>query len=169
MSEEVFGDTTQQPEEEKKKSNAGRPTKYKPEYAKMAYKLCLLKKATDKELAEIFDTTEQTVNSWKQNYPEFLESIKKGKELADAQVAASLYERATGYSHPEDKIFQYEGVPVVVPTIKHYAPETAAGIFWLKNRQRLHWRDKIEHDVSNAGKPVKVMFVSPELQDDDVK
>ena len=126
---------------------AGRPTKYKPEYAKIAYKLCLLKKATDKDLAEIFDTTEQTVNAWKKEQPEFLEAIKEGKDRADTNVAASLYERATGYSHPEDKVFLYDGEPIVVPTTKHYPPDTAAAFIWLKNRAG--WRDK--QDIEHSG------------------
>ena len=31
------------------------------------------------------------------------------------------------------------------------APDTTACIFWLKNRQREHWRDKTEHDVTVTG------------------
>jgi hypothetical protein len=29
-----------------------------------------------------------------------------------------------------------------VPYVKHYPPETAAAIFWLKNRQGQQWREK---------------------------
>jgi len=127
----------------------GRPTKYKNEYAQQAYKLCLLG-ATDKELADFFEVDEATINRWKQSEPEFCESIKKGKEIADAEVANKLYHRAIGYEHPEDKIFQYEGEPVVVPTVKHYPPDPTAAIFWLKNRQKDKWRDKqeLEHTGS---------------------
>jgi len=119
----------------------GRPSKYNPEYAQQAYKLCLLG-ATDKELADFFGTTEQSVNAWKKKYPEFLESLKAGKQQADANVAESLYKRACGYEHEEDKIFQYEGEAVIVPTIKHYPPDTAAAFIWLKNRAG--WKDKTE-------------------------
>ena len=101
---------------------------------------------TDKELAEFFGVEEKTINNWKQAHPEFLQSLKDGKAKADSQVERSLFERATGYSHPEDKIFQYEGVPVVVPTVKHYPPDTTAAIFWLKNRRPEQWREKIEHE-----------------------
>jgi hypothetical protein len=38
------------------------------------------------------------------------------------------------------------GEIVMTPTVKRYPPDTAAAIFWLKNRQRAKWRDKIEHD-----------------------
>ena len=48
----------------------------------------------------------------------------------------------------EDKIFNNQGVELVVPTIKHYPPDTTAAIFWLKNRQKDNWRDKQEVDTN---------------------
>ncbi|EPB0881194.1 terminase [Yersinia enterocolitica] len=124
----------------------GRPTAYKDEYAEQARKLCLLGH-TDAELAEFFEVSEQTINAWKKAQPDFLESIKKGKAFADSEVASKLFHRATGYEHPEDDIRAVEGSIVITPTIKRYPPDTAAAIFWLKNRQRDKWRDKqeVEH------------------------
>lgn len=63
-------------------------------------------------------------------------------------MAERLYQRATGYSHLEDKVFNDNGKPLIVPTIKHYPPEVKAAIFWLKNRKSLTWRDKKEIDQS---------------------
>lgn len=131
---------------EKKKHPGGRPTKYREEYAEQAYKLCLLG-ATDAEMADFFAVTESTINKWKLDYPEFSESSKRGKVMADANVAQRLYERACGYEHEEDKIFQYEGAPVVVPTRKYYPPDTQAASLWLRNRQPGKWRDKTDLDV----------------------
>ena len=127
---------------------AGRPTDYREEFSEQAYKLCLLK-ATDAQLADFFEVSEQTINTWKSKHSEFLESLKKGKQVADMEVAKSLYHRATGYSHPEDKIFNAGGEPLVVPTIKHYPPDTAAALIWLKNRAG--WTDRQEM-VHEAGK-----------------
>lgn len=127
----------------------GRPTKYKKEYAEQAYKLCLLG-ATDEELADFFDTTFQTVNAWKKAHPEFLESLKDGKERADAEIAKSLYHRAKGYEHSDIHISNYQGEITKTPIIKHYPPDTGAAMAWLKNRQPKKWRDKqeIEHSGS---------------------
>ena len=122
-------------------SKVGRPSAYKPEYCEQAIKLCRLG-STDKDMADFFGVSETTFNNWKNDYPEFLASIKKGKEFSDAEVADRLFKRATGYEHPEDKIFLHEGEPVVVPTVKHYPPDPISAIFWLKNRQRKRWRDK---------------------------
>lgn len=104
---------------------------------------------TDKQMAEIIGVTEQTVNNWKKANPSFFESLKSEKEIADAKVERSLFERATGYSHAEDKIFNDNGKPLVVPTIKHYPPDTTAAIFWLKNRKPAEWRDR--QDIEHSG------------------
>ena len=135
-----------------------RPTKFKPEYVDLTYKYCLLG-ATDADLAKFFEVEEKTINNWKENYPEFLQSIKRGKEEADANVASRLYSRALGYEHPEDKIFNDNGEPLVVPTIKHYPPDPTAAIFWLKNRQPDKWRDKQEIDTNATGS-IEVVFSS---------
>lgn len=132
-----------------------RPSKYKKEFAEQARKLCLLG-ATDKSLAEFFEVTESTINKWKVDHKEFSESIKKGKEIADAEVASKLFHRATGYEHPEDDIRSVNGEIVITPTVKHYAPDTTAAIFWLKNRKKAEWRDKQDHEVTGKdGGPIE--------------
>lgn len=125
---------------------AGQPTKYDPAFAEQAFKLCLLG-ATDEDLYNFFGVCEKTLNNWKRAHPEFLQALKDGKEVADANVGARLYERALGYSHPEDKIFICDGEPLVVPTVKHYPPDTTACIFWLKNRRSQNWRDKNVQEI----------------------
>lgn len=110
-----------------------RPTKYLPEYAEQARKLCQLG-ATDIQLADFFDVTEKTLNNWKLQNPEFLQSLKLGKEIPDNNVKRSLYSRAVGYSHPDVDIKMFEGRIIQTEIIKHYPPDTTACIFWLKNR-----------------------------------
>lgn len=138
-------------------ADIGRPTKYKEEYNDQAYKLCLLGH-TDAELASFFDVSEQTVNAWKHEHPEFLESLKKGKEIADGNVIASLYHRANGYSHEEVDIKVIEGQIVQTPLVKHYPPDATSAIFWLKNRQPKKWRDKqvTEHEGAIEIKPIPI-------------
>jgi len=122
---------------------AGRPSKYKTENNKIAYKLTLLG-FTDNELAKFFEVEEKTINNWKKTYPEFLQSLKKGKEIADVKVVKGLYKRATGFEHEDLYITQYQGNIVKEKIIKYFPPETLAAIFWLKNRQPEKWRDKQE-------------------------
>ena len=48
---------------------------------------------------------------------------------------------------------------MIVPTTKHYPPDTTAAIFWLKNRQKSKWRDKQDHEISGPdGKPIETEF-----------
>ena len=154
----------------------GRPTKYKEEYNEQAYKLCLLG-ATDAKLADFFDVTEQTINNWKIEFPEFFESLKKGKVIADATIAEGLYNRAKGAVinvqqaiKLKDSQFNSEGRKIseeerieVVDLIQEVPPDTAAGIFWLKNRNPEMWRDKREYNDnpdSNDEIEIRVVRVS---------
>lgn len=127
----------------------GRPTKYKEEYNIQVEKLCKLG-ATDKEIADFFDVSEDTINEWKNVHAEFSVSIKKGKIEADANVAHSLYHRAIGYEHEDIDIRVVDKEIVETPLMKHYPPDPTAGIFWLKNRRPKEWREKqeIKTDIS---------------------
>lgn len=122
-------------------------SKYKEEYARQAEKICLLG-ATDEFLADYFDVCVATINNWKKKHPDFLESIKRGKQEADLKVAESLFNRAVGYSHPETKVFNNQGEIVTHDVTKQYAPDPTAAIFWLKNRQPGQWRDKQEQEIT---------------------
>jgi len=146
------------------KTKLGRPTSYKPEYAKQALSLCLLG-ATDQDLADFFDVTEQSVNNWKDKHPEFFESLRQGKIEADSNVAKSLYERATGYSHPEEKIMQHKGEVVRVPTTKHYPPDTQAMGLWLKNRRPNEWRETSHIRVENTEENKLIVILTPEMHE----
>ena len=129
----------------------GRPSKYKEEYCEQAEKLARLG-ATDKEMADFFGVTEQTLNNWKTdkdgNETPFFESLKRGKVESDARVVDSLYQRALGYSCREDKVFLVDKKPLIVPMMKQYPPDTTAAIFWLKNRRPSEWRDRQDINVT---------------------
>jgi hypothetical protein len=129
-----------------------RPTDYKEEYCEQVEKLCKLG-AIDKEIADFFGIAESTLNLWKGKHPQFMESIKRGKMLADANVADRLFQRAMGYQHQAVKIVAdaKSKEEHVVPYTEHYAPDTTACIFWLKNRQPEKWRDKQESAVEHSG------------------
>lgn len=123
---------------------AGRPTKYNSIYNEQVYKLCLLG-AIDSEISDFFNIAESTLNLWKTTYPEFMESIKKGKILADATVSESLYKSANGYEHEDTDIRVVLNEVVETPIMKYYPPNPTSIIFFLKNRQPAKWRDKTEH------------------------
>lgn len=125
----------------------GRPTDYDESYVREAEKLAQLG-ATDEEIADFFEVDVRTIYRWKNVHEKFCQALKVGKDRADDRVVRSLYQRALGYSHDEDKIFMPAGAdePVIVPTVKHYPPDPTSAIFWLKNRDPEKWRDKVDHE-----------------------
>jgi hypothetical protein len=106
------------------------------EYDEQARKLCLLG-ATDAELADFFGVSEQTLNTWKKVHPKFLESMNRGKIIADAEVAEKLYHRACGYSHEAVKIFMPAGA---VDPVYHHTLSVSHGYCgsyrWRRHGQR---------------------------------
>lgn len=138
--------TARKKDEDKQK--VGRKSSYREAYADQALKLALLG-AKDKEISDFFGVSEQTLNKWKKDYPEFLDALKKGKDVADSNVASKLYNRAIGYDFEETHIVRKDGVIVGEKHItKHQPPDTTAAIFWLKNRQPDKWRDRKELDTN---------------------
>ena len=135
----------------KSKKKNGRPTAYRKYFDMQAYNYCKLG-ATDDNLAEFFGVTYVTVNKWKKIHSGFITSIRDGKREYDDKIEKSLSQRALGYSHIEEKIFNNQGEIIRAETTKHYPPDTAACIFWLKNRKPEKWREKqeIKHDVKEG-------------------
>ena len=120
---------------------------------------------TDKQIAHNIGITEQTLNVWKNRFPSFFESLKRGKEVIDREVENALLKRALGYSYIETT---KESLPVIDPmtgeitgyklqvtktVTKEVQPDTTAQIFWLKNRKPDMWRDKqnvhVEGNINN--------------------
>lgn len=139
------------------KDLGGRPTLYRPEFADQAAKLCALG-ATDDELADFFGVTQRTINRWKITYPEFCQSIQQSKEECDAKIERSLFHRAAGHFIKEQQAFKVKQVDYaegkrvkesedikVVEIDKYQPPDTAAQIFWLKNRRSKSWKDRYDH------------------------
>lgn len=127
----------------------GRPTKYRPDYHPVwAEKLAKLG-ATDEDIADALEICVATLYNWRNEYPAFLDALKGGKIMADAEVASKLFHRATGYEHPDVDIKVIEGQIVTTDLVKHYPPDTTAAIFWLKNRRPDLWREKVEEAKSD--------------------
>ena len=132
----------------------GRPTEYKKAYDAQAKKLSELG-ITDAQMAEFFGVSVVTFNAWKSRHPSFLKSLKVSKEVADDQVERSLYNRAVGYDYPEDKIFNNNGEPLIVNTMKHVPPDPGAAKLWLTNRRGDTWREKQSHEhTGKDGGPI---------------
>jgi hypothetical protein len=126
----------------------GRPTLYHPAWCEKAKRLKMAG-LTDEEIAEHFFVSHDTLESWKCKHPEFAGAIREGGTDADANVAYSLYRRATGFRVKAVKILPgYQGgEPVYAPYMEYHPPDTRAIVAWLTNRRRRDWqtRQQVEH------------------------
>lgn len=120
---------------------------------------------TDEQIAEKLDISVASFYNYKNEYLEFLESLKKGKEVADYEVENALFKKALGYNAKIKKAFKvkevlYENGKRLKETERieyaedevHIPADTTAQIFWLKNRKPNTWRDKqeLEHKANNG-------------------
>lgn len=102
-----------------------------------------LKGATDEEIAEAFHISVRTLHRWKKTHPELLTAVEEGKDVADAKVKRSLYQRAVGYEAKEvtqiieqDPATGTQRVSKTQVTTKHIVPDTMACMYWLNNRSK---------------------------------
>lgn len=94
---------------------------------------------TDEQIAKNLGVSVSSLNEYKKKYPEFLESLKRGKEIVDYEVENALLKRALGYEYDEVTCeFGKETKRVT----KQVAGDVTAQIIWLKNRKPDKWRDK---------------------------
>ncbi|WP_213279309.1 terminase [Chryseobacterium indologenes] len=137
----------------------GRKTKYDPDqHPKNALKYSLLG-LTDVQMAGAMDINPDTLYQWQKKYPDFSEAIKKGKIEADANVVSTLYKRALGHTQKYKQAFKLKKVDEetgklydtveIVEIEDYFPPDMIATIFWLKNRQPEHWRDKKEVEIDD--------------------
>jgi hypothetical protein len=136
----------------------GRPTKFTA-VDKEQLRTLVLHGFTDKEVAKFFGFTEQTLNNWKKEHPDFFEALKDWKYKADQKVVRALYKRALGYRTKVKKAVvvsdgRENGSHVeMVEEEAAWAPDTAACFIWLKNRKSDEWKDKqeVEHSGEIKG------------------
>lgn len=106
--------------------------------------------ATDFEAAEFFGVEQRTLDYWKRRHPDFAAALRLSKDIADEKVVATLYHKARGYTYASEEIKVINDQIVRVPTRTHVPPSDTAMIFWLKNRQRAHWTDQQNIELSGA-------------------
>ncbi len=139
----------------------GRDSLYDVSMNDMVRKLALLG-LTDEEMAKFFGVSKQTFYNWQSQFPAFFDSVQEGKIVADANVAESLYKRATGEHVEIEKTYRNRTTgEVEIIKVKQFIPgESGAALNWLKNRRKESWRDKVEHEHSGA-----IEVVSKEQRD----
>jgi hypothetical protein len=144
---------------------AGRPTKYTEDYVRIAYEVMSLG-ATITKLAKVIGVNADSIYEWQKKYPEFSESIQRGRDHFDSEVVEeALYKRATGY-HYKIETFTHFGQDKLVLTkiVKKYSPPCFQAIrFWLSNRNPKRW------GIKNTEADNKIIFYTKEDVDKMLK
>ena len=130
----------------------GRPSSYSADLCEQAHNYCLLGATNDELAAVLFDVSAAHHRPTRiaESHPDFGDSRPQdGRVVADARVggARPLCPRRRLPIAPSRAWSMAAGelrpVTSVDPAIR---PNAQACIFWLRNRRRKQWRERIEHE-----------------------
>ena len=108
---------------------------------------------TDEQIARNFGVNIKTLMKWKDEKKEFMEAIKKGKEVSDYELENALHKRAVGYYYEEETVTN-AGEVVTVKKYEHANPTSL--IFALKNRLPNKYRDKVEQEITQRNIKINI-------------
>ena len=111
---------------------------------------------SDQQIAKNIGISRSTLNEWRKKYPDISDTLKKGKEVADAEVENALYLKCIGHKVQLKKTFkvkkiEYNDAGRKIKEEEHLEtgedevyipPDTKAIIFWLTNRMREDWKER---------------------------
>ena len=155
---------------------------HKEEYNNMAYVFCRDSGATDIKLGNLFGVCKVTIWHWKNNHPEFKAAVVRGKDEFNSSTAeTNLMKRVKGYSYlevtkkPVDRLVpDKNGVDQVVTslevvkTTKKFIPPSVKAIkYFLRNRDKIRWPDKIDIEFNDLTVLLKKKRFDGESIDDD--
>lgn len=95
---------------------------------------------TNEQIAEKLKINPDTLYKYQKQYPEFSESLKKGKEVVDYEVENALLKNALDGN-------------------------VTAQIYWLNNRKPKQWRNKQEEQAVPTEDRVQIINDLPESSD----
>jgi hypothetical protein len=128
----------------------GRPSMYMPEWHDDLVFDLRLTGCSIAQICAALNINATTFEEWKQKHPGFMAAWSAGGEEADAAVARSVFERATGYDFVEEKLFFHarEGEVVRATVVNHTPPDMTAAQYWLNNRRPAHWKNKSSSEIT---------------------
>lgn len=108
---------------------------------------------TDNEICDYFGIPLSLFNKWLKAYPSFRDTLEEGRTEADVRVVEALHKSAVGYhlKHKKTTIQVKNGRKTrrTVITESPVAGSVDAQKFWLTNRDKKHWKNRVssESDV----------------------
>ena len=123
---------------------------------------------TEEQIAKNIGISRQSLWKWKEKEVDILNALKKGKEVIDIEVENALLKRALGYTITikEQKVDKNGCVHDLVKDV-HVPGDTTAQIFWLKNRRKQQWRDKVEIEKAETIQKISIINDLPKDEEDD--
>ena len=99
------------------------------------------------QIARNLGIAESTLNVYKNNHPELVEALARGKEVVDLEVENALLKRAKGYTYDEvtreERLTKDGGIVTLTKTVRRdVPPDPTSMMFWLANRQKARWSYK---------------------------
>ena len=117
-------------------------SKYNGEYTdELILNYCLLG-ARNEDLCKYFDINITTLDDWFKLYPTSREACLRGRDEADAKVARSLYNRATGFTVKKAIHAVFQGEITDIQEVDEVViPDVNAAKYWLSVRQKKTWQE----------------------------
>lgn len=97
---------------------------------------------TNQQIADNIGINVKTLYDWKNKESDICNALKKGKEVVDIEVENALLKSAL------------EG-------------NVTAQIFWLKNRKKEQWREKVEIEKGGAIQKISIVNDLPKDEEND--
>lgn len=113
----------------------------------------LLSGGAEKDLPARLGISPATFRRYRRDHQELTDLLaecrQQASQLADDEVEAALFRRATGYDIDDGE------------KSRHVPPDVKAAVFWLKNRRPESWRDSREVAIGN---PIKIELAPEEKE-----
>ncbi len=108
---------------------------------------------SDKQIYDKIGISKQTFYDWLKRYPDFSDSIKKGRQPVKVKVEDAFYSRCEWREVTETRREVFvdsngKEAKKVINQTRWIPPDTAALIFALKNLDSKKWKDKPSEDTS---------------------
>lgn len=122
---------------------------------------------TNEQIANNIGINVKTLYDWKNKESNISNSLKRGKEVVDFEVENALLKKALGYTITlhKQKVTK-DGDVVDIEEEMHVPPDTTAQIFWLKNRKKQDWRDKVEVEKGESIQKIEIINDLPKDEED---
>lgn len=125
----------------------GAPTKFKPEYAPTAGRLCAMMGFTDEKLARFFGVTEKTIITWRMKHVEFATAVRVGKAETDDDVEREVLKGISGYFVEHEETIMISGKPAI-KTVRKWVPgNPGVGMRWLALRRPEVYRENLRRST----------------------